>query len=305
MELTILLSDASVFASLVALMSLGLTLTFMTTQVPNFAQGDFITIGAYTSFILYRFYGVSPYESALVAFVLGGVSGAAIYLLAIRPLTNAGLAFVFLAVATFAISVIFTGLFGIMTESMILRGVLDAGYFTLGIADFTLGGVRAVFIVAPLVLAGLALGLYWLLTRTKLGVAFRASVQNPSLARNLGINVARMQELSWFISGGVTAAAGSILVLQVPGSVMLGPGLLLFIFAASVVGGLDSIFGSLLGGVLIGGLPILVTTELSGVVGYWIISYQDAIPLLVMGIFLLSVPEGIPEVWAKISKRLH
>jgi branched-chain amino acid transport system permease protein len=277
-------------------MSVGLKLTFLTTRVPNFAQGDFITIGVYTSFILYSFYKVSPYEASLIGFVLGGMSGIAIYILALRPLVKAGSSFLYQAVATFAVGVVFMGIFGIMTDYLILHGHQTAAFFVLTYVDFSYLGNQGIVYVSPVLLGVTALVLYAFLTKTKLGIGLRASVENPFLSETIGINVQRLQILSWFVSGGLSAVAGSLFILWAPGSVNLGPGFLLTIFAGSVLGGLTSIFGSLLGGLLVGALPVIVTTYLSGFVGTWILEYQVGIPLLIMSIALLVAPEGLPAL---------
>jgi len=296
-------ADAIVYGALTALMSVGLTLTFLTTRVPNFAQGDFITIGVYTSFILYSFYKLSPYEASLIGFLLGGMSGVAIYILALRPLVRAGSSFLYQAVATFAVGVVFMGIFGIMTDYLILHGHQTAAFFVLTYVDFSYLGNQGIVYVSPVLLAVTAFVLYAFLTRTKLGIGLRASVENPFLSETIGINVQRLQILSWFVSGGLSAVAGSLFILWAPGSVNLGPGFLLTIFAGSVLGGLTSIFGSLLGGLLVGALPVIVTTYLSGVVGTWILEYQVGIPLLIMSIALLVAPEGLPALRERLRTR--
>jgi len=303
MVLSGLVADAIVYGALTALMSVGLTLTFLTTRVPNFAQGDFITIGVYTSFILYSFYKLSPYEASLIGFLLGGMSGVAIYILALRPLVRAGSSFLYQAVATFAVGVVFMGIFGIMTDYLILHGHQTAAFFVLTYVDFSYLGNQGIVYVSPVLLAVTAFVLYAFLTRTKLGIGLRASVENPFLSETIGINVQRLQILSWFVSGGLSAVAGSLFILWAPGSVNLGPGFLLTIFAGSVLGGLTSIFGSLLGGLLVGALPVIVTTYLSGVVGTWILEYQVGIPLLIMSIALLVAPEGLPALRERLRTR--
>lgn len=295
-----LVADAIVYGALTAFMSVGLTLTFLTTRVPNFAQGDFITIGVYSSYVLYSFYKVSPYEAAVVGFLLGGMSGVAIYVLALRPLVRAGSSFLYQAVATFAVGVVFMGIFGIMTDYLILHGHQTAAFFVLTFIDFSYLGNQGIVYVSPVLLAAVSLVLYLFLTRTKLGIGLRASVENPFLSETIGINVQRLQVLSWFISGGLSAVAGSLFILWAPGSLGLGPGFLLTIFAGSVLGGLTSIFGSIIGGVLVGALPIIVATYLSGFIGAWILAYQVGIPLLIMSVVLLLAPEGLPALREKL-----
>ncbi len=298
-----IISDFLVYSTLTALMSVGLTITYLTTKVPNFAQGNFVTIGVYTSFLLYRSLKISPYPAALLAFVLAGLVGVAIYVIVIRPLAHVGLSPVFLAIATFAVGIIFTGIFGIFTDYEILHGVQDADSFIMSGTDFTIFDNKGVVFVAPIVLAATSVFLFLFLTRTKFGLALRAAVEDESLAQIFGIKVDRTHVISWFLSGGLSGAAGALIVLWVPGSTSIGASFLLIIFAASVLGGLSSIPGSIVGGILVGGLPIVVTLELSNVVGFWIIGYQVAVPLLIMAGTLLIAPEGLPSAWRKLASR--
>src|SRR5881409_2758157 len=96
-------NSAVVYASLFAFMAIGLTLTYLTTKVPNFAYGSFVTIGIYTSYTLYRTSGINPYGSIAVAFLLGALSSVAMYLGILRTLARRGSSLVALMIATFAV----------------------------------------------------------------------------------------------------------------------------------------------------------------------------------------------------------
>src|SRR5207253_2965067 len=98
-----------VYASLCGLMAIGLTLTYLTTKVPNFAYGSFVTIGIYTSFTIYRLLGLSPYVSAPIAFAVGGLSSVAMYLGILRTLARRGSSLVSLMIATLALDIGFIG----------------------------------------------------------------------------------------------------------------------------------------------------------------------------------------------------
>src|SRR5438552_9088607 len=103
------LLDTIVYASLFGLMAMGLTLTYITTKVPNFAYGSFVTVGIYTSFSLLRINHISPYLSAPLAFVLGGVGSVAMYLGVLRVLARRGSSLVALMISTLAIDIGFIG----------------------------------------------------------------------------------------------------------------------------------------------------------------------------------------------------
>src|SRR5258708_26171475 len=107
------LLDTVVYASLFGLMAIGLTLTYLTTKVPNFAYGSFVTIGIYTSFSLYRLDRVSPYFSIPIAFLVGGIASVGLYLGILRVLARRGSSLWALIISTFALHISFHVIFGI------------------------------------------------------------------------------------------------------------------------------------------------------------------------------------------------
>lgn len=288
---------AVIYASLFALMSLGLTLTYMTTEVPNFAHGSLVTLGAYVAYSLYRFVGLNTYGSVPFAFLLSGLVALAMYRIVIRPLAARGSATITLMIATLAIDTVFIGIFGIYTDLLSQIFVFsDSRYFILLGLDFSLFGQRGVLYVAPISLAIITLTIYLVLTRTKFGLAMRASVENPSLALIDGVNVQRVYHVSWLIGGGLAGLAGAMITLWVPAGPSVGTDLIIAIFAASILGGMKSIYGAVIGGVLVGGGEILLTIYAASLLGGWVVDYQIGIPLLIMASTLLLAPKGITAV---------
>jgi branched-chain amino acid transport system permease protein len=298
--------DAIVYASLFGLMAMGLTLTYLTTKVPNFAYGSFVTIGIYTSFTLLRLNHLSPYLSSPIAFVLGALTSVAMYLGILRMLARRGSSLVALMIATLAIDIAFVGIFGIYSDYLTsLYGIIDSKYFIALSAtpgtDFTLLGKPGLLFAAPVSLAVIAATLFLLLTKTRFGIAMRASVENPSLARVLGIDVERTYVFAWFLAGGFAALAGSYYSLWLPGGTSAGSNLIVEIFAASVLGGLASIYGAALGGLIIGTSEILLTQAGVQLFGSWVQIYQKGVPLGIMVITLLLFPRGLVSIdWRKI-----
>ena len=300
------LLDAVIYASLFGLMAMGLTLTYLTTKVPNFAYGSFVTIGIYTSFALLRVNHINPYVSTPVSFVIGALSSVAMYLGILRTLARRGSSLVALMIATLAVDIAFVGIFGIYSDYLTsLYGIFPSKYFIALSAtpgtDFALFGLPGLLYVAPSSLAAIGLALYLLLSHTRFGIAMRASVENPSLARVLGIDVERSYVFAWFLAGGFAALAGSYYSLVLPGGTTAGSNLIVEIFAASVLGGLASIWGAALGGLIIGSSEILLTQEGVQLLGSWVQIYQEGVPLVIMVIALLLFPKGLVSVqWSKI-----
>src|SRR5438132_6619021 len=188
-------------------MAIGLTLTYLTTKVPNFAYGSFVTIGIYTALSFYSLYGISPYGALPVAFLVGCLSSVAMYLGILRTLARRGSSLVALMIATLAVDIAFVGIFGIYSDYLTsLYGIFPSKYFIALSAtpgtDFALFGLPGLLYVAPSSLAAIGLALYLLLSHTRFGIAMRASVENPSLARVLGIDVERSYVFAWFLAGG-------------------------------------------------------------------------------------------------------
>lgn len=267
-----------------ALMAIGLTLTYMTTKVPNFAYGSFVTIGLYTAYHFTKVFKINPYGASIFAFMLGGAVSVLMYVGILRPLARRGTPLVALMIATFGVDIGFVGIFGIYTDYMTSRYRLsDASQFFALPGDFKLFGLQGVAFVAPLVLALITAGLFLLLTKTRFGIAMRASVENSSLARVLGINVERVNVVSWMLAGGFAGLAGALYTLWLPGGTSTGSDLIVEIFASSVLGGLGSIFGAVAGGLMIGASEDLVTTGLGLGFGY-ILTGIFAVIVLAVGV---------------------
>lgn len=300
------LLDTVVYASLFGLMAMGLTLTYLTTRVPNFAYGSFVTVGIYTSFSLLRVNHINPYLSAPVAFILGGFGSVAMYLGVLRVLARRGSSLVALMISTLAIDIAFVGIFGIYSDYLTsLYKIIDTKYFVALSAtpgtDFVLWGLPGLLYVAPMSLAAITAALYLLLTRTRFGIAMRASVENPSLARVLGIDVERTYVFAWWLAGGFAALSGAYYSLWLPGGTSAGSNLIVEIFAASVLGGLASIYGAALGGLIVGASEILLTQEGAQLFGSWVQIYQKGVPLVIMVVTLLLFPHGLVSVaWRRV-----
>src|SRR2546425_5881492 len=171
------LLDTVVYASLFGLMAIGLTLTYLTTKVPNFAYGSFVTIGIYTSFTLFKLDQLDPYVSTLIAFLIGAVSSVGMYLGILRVLARRGSSLIALMIATLAIDIAFVGVFGIFSDYLTSHfGILDSKKFFRLRADFSLFGTPGELFVAPISLALITATLYLFLNRTRFGIALRAAV---------------------------------------------------------------------------------------------------------------------------------
>jgi branched-chain amino acid transport system permease protein len=159
-----------------------------------------------------------------------------------------------------------------------------------------------IFILSPVVVFLVTVALHLLLTRTRFGVALRAAIENPGLASVYGINVELMYAISWLLAGALAGLAGSFAALWYFTHTAYGSNLLPSIFAASILGGLSSVYGAIAGGLLIGFAEVLGTRILVSALGTWVSPYRPLIPLVVMSIMLLLAPRGLVGLWESIRE---
>lgn len=316
------ISNSIIYGSLLGLMCVGVTATYLTTKVPNFAAADFVVVGIYASAASYILWGAqSPYLTTPLSFIFGGLSGVGMYLLVLKPLIRRGSSLVVLMIATLAIDIIFSGIFDLFVEymgSQYGRILVDKGYggqfyFLSQLPDFQISGESGLLVIAPAILIGVTVGLYLLLNRSKFGVAMRASIENSNLAKTVGINVERVNIVSWFLAGGVAGLAGGLSAIYTGTPQGTSALIIVDMFAGSVLGGLANIYGALIGGLIVGAaetyldayLYRLFNAYLGTGAGTQILNFQKGIPLAIMIVVLLVAPQGLTAVnWKKLGKRL-
>jgi branched-chain amino acid transport system permease protein len=301
------------YGGILSIMCLGLTVTYQTTKVPNFAFADFAVFGMNASYFSFVIGSLgSSYLTLPFAFVAGGAFAVTMYLLIMRPLIRKGSSIVVLMIATLAVDIVFTGVaedIAYVGFSLFSKKFIHAGFPTLlnaaPLPDFRVYGETGLLVLSPALLAATTLAMYLLLTKSRFGVAMRASIENPNLARTVGINVDRVYIVSWFIAGGLAGLAGSLFTVWDGMSFGIQSVLILDIFAGSVLGGLGSIYGAVLGGLIVsfgenyvlGYLSITVSSQLS-------LLEVGGVSMIILIVTLLVAPRGIAGVnWAKLVRR--
>ena len=293
------LEGAVVYSNLLVLLCIGLTITYITTGVPNFAQGSMAVFGSYLSLTLWLVLGLHPYYSLFLSFIFGGSIGVGIYLLVLRPLIRKEAMVVTLMIATLAVDLILIGILGAYAETLgnLTRKATTKFIFTP--MDFKIFGSEAVIVISSFIILLFLLSLFLLLYKTKFGIALRASMENPSLAEIMGVNVEHTRLFSWFLSGSLAAVAGSMLPFRQEIVPLTGTIMIVSVFAASVVGGLRSINGALAGGYVVGISESLVTFYLSKVLGPDVLVYGKVVSLVLLILALIIAPMGIAglSIW--------
>jgi branched-chain amino acid transport system permease protein len=304
MDIVVIIS-AIVYASILSLLSTGFTLVYLTAKIPNFAHGSFATIGIYISFTAVYVLGVNPYLFAPVAFILTGTTALLIYLSVLGLLRKRGASLISQMISLLAVEMIISAVLNIYLDYIQFTEGIYSRSLLLRYIDFNCLGLPGILIVSTTVALTLILSIHLMLTRTKFGISMRATVEDSSLAAILGVNINLVTSISWFLTGGLAGLAGSLMPMWFQGDPQIGYRILVSVFAASVLGGLSSIYGAILGGYIIGLTEILGTAFLSDVIGTWVTSYRLLIPLLVMCFTLLLMPRGVVGIIESLRMRRY
>ena len=292
---------ALVFASELTLLSIGFTLTYLTAKVPNFAHGTYAGVGIYVSYTFAKIWNLSPYYGFPLAFIIGGIVSVIIYKLVIGVLTNMGGGAIVLTISTLAIQIFLTALIQIYAYYLRDRFNTYAMAFLLKENDFELAGFPGIFVVSLSLTVFSVLVLHYMLTRTKIGVAMRATAEDPELASVLGINTDQIQLFSWFLTGGLACLAGAMIPLWFQSTPQSGAAIITSIMAGSLLGGFDSIYGSVIGGAIVGMSEILLTTWGQAFIGVWVGEYRPLIPMIFLVTVLLIEPQGLQGAWSRFA----
>jgi branched-chain amino acid transport system permease protein len=234
---------------LYAMFAAGLSLIFGVMRLVNIAHGDLIVLAAYLALVTTQTLGVNPLLSLVIVIPLMAAIGYALQWLILNRTLGDDLLPPLLV--TFGLSVIIqNGLQEVFTAD---PQKLQAG--PIEVASFRL--VEGVFIgVLPLlqfVLAVVVIGaLQFVFYRTALGRSFRATSDNPDVAQLMGLDNRHVFALAMALSLAVVAVAGVLLAVRANFDPAIGPARLIFGFEAVIIGGLGSLWGTLLGGVILG-----------------------------------------------------
>ncbi|GIT90009.1 branched-chain amino acid ABC transporter permease [Jannaschia pagri] len=245
--------DALSLASIYFLAAIGLAITFGVMGVINMAHGEFIMLGAYTGYVVQQVvpdYTVSLIIALPLAFVVAAAAGVALERLVIRHLAHRPLETL---LATFGISVavqqIVKNVFGTQAVPLTSPDWLAGAWVVndvIGISYIRIG----IFVLALIFLGVLV----YILRRTRLGLEVRAVTQNPGMAASLGIDPDRVGMATFALGSGIAGVAGVAIGLFAQVTSEMGAGYIVQSFMTVVVGGVGSVFGTLAGAGLIGGL---------------------------------------------------
>ena len=276
--------------SIYAIIALGYSMVYGIAKMLNFAHGDVIMIGAYICFCATQYWGMAPITSVVVAMVVCTLLGVVIERLAYKPLR---------AASSLAVLITAIGMSYLLQNSALLiwganpksfPSVVSIGSISLFDGRMLISGETVVTVLANIVIM-IALTLFT--GKTKMGKAMRVVSEDKGAAELMGINVNATISLTFAIGSALAAIAGVLLCSAYPaltpttGSM---PGIKAF--TAAVFGGIGSIPGALIGGLLLGVIEILGKAYVSTELG-------DAFVFAVLIVVLLVKPTGL------LGKKVH
>lgn len=277
--------------SIYGLVALGIVLIYRSTDVINFAQGEMALFVTFVGWSLVQA-DVDYWLVFVLVLALAGALGAFIERTVIRSVEEAPVLNV--VVVTLGLFTIFNSLSAFIWAQGELPKSFPATPMgsELDTFDFGLVTMPKHRVAVLIISVGVMAALYLLFNRTKLGLAMRATAQNPLAARLMGINVSNMLMLGWALSAIVGAVGGMMVapIIFLDTTTMLR--VLLFAFAAAVLGGLDSPVGAMVGGVLIGVTQNVVSSFALGPV-FFGPELSLPVALLILVLILLVRPTGL------------
>jgi len=223
-----------------ALIGIGLTIIFGVMRIINFAHGDLLMVGMYLTYFIFTLLGVDPFLSIAISIPLMFLLGAFLQKVFINRVLNA------------------------LPQNQILLtiGILSTSYSS---ASVKVGGlsISTPLLLSFLVTAAITAFLYWFLLKTDTGQAIRATAQDRDAAQLMGINVKRMSVLATGMGAALAGTAGALLSPTYYIFPQVGSAFTLKAFVIVVLGGMGSIVGATLGGVVVGAAESLAAAYVS------------------------------------------
>lgn len=264
-----------------ALIGIGLTIIFGVMRIINFAHGDIMMIGMYLTFNLFTLFGIDPFVSILVCIPLMFLFGGFLQKLFVNRVLNAlpqnqilltiGLGLIM----SNTVMLIYTSDYKILTTS-----------YSSGSFKFMGISISEPLAISFIITAVITVLLYWFLMRTDMGQAIRATAQDRQAAQLMGINVQRMSIISFGLGAALAGTAGALISPTYYIFPQIGSTFTLKAFVITVLGGMGSVIGATLGGILIGIAESLGAVYISS-------GWKEVLVYVIFLLVLLFKPSGL------------
>ena len=274
------LINGLVLGSIYALCALGFTLIFGVARVVNFAYGELLALGAFATLTLIGVMKVGFFVALPLAMALVAAVSVLVYLVTVRPVMRG---------TPLQSLLVTTGVLYVLHEIIIVIWGTDPHQMDMGLdGAFEFGTVVITHqrLVTVATMLFLVLSLYLILYRLRIGKALRAVAQNRAGAEAIGLNVDHVVSFAFAVSGAMACAAGALIGALYATEANMGGAPLLKSFVIVIFGGLGSIPGAIVGGLVIG----LAETFTGIYVSY---AFKDVFTFLIMVLVLLLRPAGL------------
>lgn len=267
--------------SFYAMLSLGLAVIFGLLNVINFSHGALYMMGAFIAYLGVTSYGLNYWMMLVLAPLLVGAFGILVEKTMLRWLYR--LDHLYGLLLTFGITLLLEGVFrsffGVSGQTLdvpeALTGATDLGFMILP-------NYRAWVVAASLFVC---LGTWFFIEKTKLGAYLRAGTENPKLVEAFGINVPRMVTLTYGFGVALAGLAGVLAAPVINVTPLMGSNLIIVVFAVVVIGGMGSILGSIVTGLMLG--------VIEGLTRVFYPEGSEVVVFVVMVVVLLLRPAGL------------
>jgi branched-chain amino acid transport system permease protein len=273
--------DGVLVGGFYALMAGGLTLVFGVMDIVNFAQGILVVLGAYLSYALYAHLNIDPFLGLLITIPVMFVVGIAVYWTMIKPIKRERVIMSLLTM--FAVGTVVEGILDYIFTSNLVSIHTSYVNSSVKLGSLIFPSIYLYAFVMSVLLLG---GVYYLLYRTRFGRSLRASMQNPTAARLVGINTDWVSAFTLGIGVGLAAAGGMVFGLTNSFDAASSYDLISRLLAIVIFGG----FGSL-SGALIASIIMLVIQDVVAVV--WSPTWGQTTFYLILVLVLLLRPQGL------------
>jgi branched-chain amino acid transport system permease protein len=280
-----LVINGLVVGSVYALVALGFVIIFKSTSVVNFAQGEFLLLGAYISLAVVGQFNVPFWIALIITLLFSVVLGMLIERLILRPMIGEPVISVIMVTLGLSsvLKAIVQGIWG--TDTRPFPEIFPSTPVQIGPLPVSQGYLYSVGCVAILLLLFTLFFKY-----SRAGIAMRATAFSQQVAQSMGISVRRMFALAWAIAA-VVSAIGGILLGGVRGGVDAALAAIgLKVIPVVILGGLDSIIGAIVGGLLVGVLENLAGGYLDPLFGGGV---KEVAPFVILVLILMIKPYGL------------
>lgn len=285
------LLDTLLLGSLYTIMALGLTITYKVTRIPNFSHAELVTVGSYAGIVAVNLWDLGLAEALALAIVASAAVALAADELVFKPLFRRSASPLHLLVASIGVGLVVRYVLSIFANA---AGILTAKSDLLATTLWGLGpgaNLTTLHLWIPAATATAVVALHLLFTRTRIGKGMRAMASNFDLARVSGIQTVRIRRITWILVGALAGVAGTFWSVYAPTDPEVGWRALLWMFAASILGGFVSVTGTIAGGYVVGASESFGITILNSAYGISV-AYKPMIALVIIVAVFLIRPTG-------------